>query len=77
MMLRSASAKLALFSASRLVVGSSSAKIPQFKQKVSARANLMIRHANTCSQDIVNSSQRDASLYLQPDGSNRASFRSR
>ena len=62
MMLRSASARLALFSASRLVVGSSSASIPQFKQKVSASASLMIRHASTCSQGLVNASQGDVSL---------------
>lgn len=50
MMLRRASAKLALFSASRLVVGSSSARMPQFRQKVSASAKRMIRHASTCMQ---------------------------
>ena len=48
MMSRKASAKLALLSASRLVVGSSSAKMPQFKQNVSASAKRMMRHASTC-----------------------------
>ncbi len=70
MMLRNASAKLALFSASRLVVGSSSARIPQFKQKVSASASLMIRHASTCSKGHVNTSQDEVDLHLQCDGSN-------
>lgn len=77
MMLRNASAKLALFSASRLVVGSSSARIPQFKQKVSASASLMIRHASTCSKGLVNYSQGKVDLDLQCDGSNTASSQSR
>ena len=35
------------FGASRFVVGSSSARIPQFKQNVSARDRRMMRHAKT------------------------------
>ena len=42
-----APARLSIFSLSRLVVGSSSAKIPQFRQNVSARARRMIRDAKT------------------------------
>ena len=40
-------ARLSMLSSSRLVVGSSSVKIPQFRQNVSARANLMISDART------------------------------
>jgi len=40
-----------MFSRSRLVVGSSSARIPQFRQKVSARARRMISDANTWKQE--------------------------
>ena len=36
-----------MFSRSRLVVGSSKARMPQFKQNVSARARRMMREANT------------------------------
>lgn len=36
-----------MFSRSRFVVGSSKARMPQFKQKVSARARRMMREANT------------------------------
>lgn len=50
MRVRSASAKAALFSASRFVVGSSSARMPQCRQKVSASANRMRRQARTCKQ---------------------------
>lgn len=45
--LRRAAAKLSEFGPSKFVVGSSSAKIPQFRQKVSARANLIISEART------------------------------
>ena len=41
-------ARLSIFSSSRLVVGSSKAKIPQLRQNVSARASLIINEANTC-----------------------------
>lgn len=44
----SAYARDSMLSRSRLVVGSSRARIPQFRQKVSARARRMIREANTC-----------------------------
>lgn len=44
----SACARDSMLSRSRLVVGSSRARIPQFRQKVSARARRMIREANTC-----------------------------
>ena len=47
-MLRSASARDSLLAASRFVVGSSSARMPHFRQNVSARASLMIKHAKTC-----------------------------
>lgn len=40
-------ARLSMLSSSKLVVGSSSVKIPQFRQNVSARANLMISDART------------------------------
>ena len=40
-------AKLSILSSSKLVVGSSSVRIPQFKQNVSARANLIISDART------------------------------
>lgn len=43
----SAQARFEMFSLSKLVVGSSNAKIPQFKQKVSARANRIINDART------------------------------
>lgn len=42
-----ASARLSIFSLSKLVVGSSKAKTPQLKQKVSASANLMSNEAKT------------------------------
>jgi len=48
MMALSASARLWELSASRLVVGSSSARMPQFRQKVSASARRMMRQARTC-----------------------------
>lgn len=44
----SACARDSMLSRSRLVVGSSRARIPQFRQKVSARARRMIREARTC-----------------------------
>eukprot|EP00955_Chlamydomonas_euryale_P024513 258345-Chlamydomonas_euryale.AAC.5 len=47
MIWRSASARLAAFSASRLVVGSSSARMPQLRQNASASASRMIRQAST------------------------------
>ncbi|RNA44672.1 hypothetical protein BpHYR1_001801 [Brachionus plicatilis] len=40
-------AKLSILSLSRFVVGSSSAKIPELRQNVSAKANLIIILANT------------------------------
>lgn len=40
-------AKLSTLCRSKLVVGSSRAKIPQFRQKVSARANRITNEANT------------------------------
>jgi hypothetical protein len=43
----SAKARLSMFSLSRLVVGSSNAKMPQFKQNVSAKASLIIKDAKT------------------------------
>lgn len=43
-----AQARFEMFSLSKLVVGSSNAKIPQFKQKVSASANRIINDARTC-----------------------------
>lgn len=42
-----AAARLSAFGPSKFVVGSSSASIPQLRQKVSAKANLMIREART------------------------------
>lgn len=45
--LSSAAARLSEFGQSRFVVGSSSASIPQFKQKVSANANRIISDART------------------------------
>ena len=45
--LASACANPALFNSSRFVVGSSSARIPQFRQNVSARARRMTMHART------------------------------
>lgn len=45
--LNKAAARLSEFGPSKFVVGSSSAKIPQLRQKVSANANLMIREART------------------------------
>lgn len=45
--LRSAAARLSAFGASKFVVGSSSANIPQLRQNVSAKANRMIREART------------------------------
>lgn len=44
----SACARDSILSLSRLVVGSSRARIPQLRQKVSASARRMIREANTC-----------------------------
>ena len=41
-------ARLSMLSSSRFVVGSSRVNIPQFKQNVSARANLIINDAKTC-----------------------------
>lgn len=46
----SACAKDSIFSLSKLVVGSSSARIPQFRQNVSARANRIMREARTYRQ---------------------------
>jgi hypothetical protein len=48
MICRNASARDALLAWSRLVVGSSRARIPQLRQNVSANASLMIKHARTC-----------------------------
>lgn len=45
--LNSAPARLSAFGPSRFVVGSSKANMPQFRQKVSASANLIIREART------------------------------
>ena len=42
-----ACARDSMFSLSRLVVGSSRARMPQFRQKVSARARRMMREART------------------------------
>lgn len=47
MIFLSASAKDSLFAASRFVVGSSSARMPHLKQKVSAKARRMIKQART------------------------------
>lgn len=46
--LSKADARLSAFGVSRFVVGSSRARIPQLRQKVSARASRMMRDANTC-----------------------------
>ena len=40
-------AKLSAFGVSKFVVGSSNAKMPQLRQKVSANAKRMMRHAKT------------------------------
>lgn len=53
MIWRRASAREALLASSRLVVGSSSARMPQFRQKVSASASRMIKHASTCAVHTV------------------------
>src|SRR4051812_38532895 len=45
--LRIAAARLSAFGPSKFVVGSSNARIPQLRQKVSAKANRMIRDAST------------------------------
>lgn len=45
--LNSAAARLSAFGPSRFVVGSSKANMPQFRQKVSASASLIIREART------------------------------
>lgn len=45
--LRRAAAKLSAFGPSKFVVGSSSASIPQLRQKVSANANRIISEART------------------------------
>lgn len=47
----SAAARLSAFGPSRFVVGSSRAKIPQLRQKVSANASLMISEARTYTQE--------------------------
>ena len=54
----SASAREAALAASRLVVGSSSARMPQLRQKVSARAKRMMRHASTWSARVCLSGRR-------------------
>ena len=51
MTLLRAPAKLSALAASKFVVGSSKARMPHDRQKVSARANLMTRQANTCIDD--------------------------
>lgn len=43
-------ARLSMLSSSKFVVGSSRVNIPQFKQNVSAKANLIINDARNCSQ---------------------------
>lgn len=45
--LNRAAARLSLLGPSRFVVGSSSARIPQLRQKVSANANRMMSDART------------------------------
>lgn len=45
--LNRAAARLSAFGPSKFVVGSSNARIPQLRQKVSAKANLMISEART------------------------------
>ena len=42
-----------MLSSSKFVVGSSRVKIPQFRQNVSARANLIINDARTCESKIA------------------------
>ena len=46
-------ARLSMLSSSKFVVGSSRVKIPQFRQNVSARANLIINDARTCQSKIA------------------------
>lgn len=48
MIWRSATASEAELAASKLVVGSSSARMPQFRQNVSASASRITRQASTC-----------------------------
>jgi hypothetical protein len=52
--LKSAPARLSAFGVSRLVVGSSSAKMPQLRQNVSAKASLIMSDASTCTQFMAN-----------------------
>ncbi len=52
--LKSAAARLSAFGVSRLVVGSSSAKMPQLRQNVSAKASLIMSDASTCTQFMAN-----------------------
>jgi hypothetical protein len=52
-----ASANFSMLSLSRLAVGSSRAKTPQLRQKVSARASLIIRQARTYRRGSNNSHQ--------------------
>ena len=49
-----ACAKLSILSLSRLVVGSSKARIPQLRQKVSANARRMSKDARTYTEEINN-----------------------
>lgn len=52
--LKSAAARLSAFGVSRLVVGSSSAKMPQLRQNVSAKASLIMSDASTCNRFMAN-----------------------
>jgi hypothetical protein len=57
--LKSAAARLSAFGVSRLVVGSSSAKMPQLRQNVSAKASLIMSDASTCTQFMANQFDRN------------------
>lgn len=66
----SACARDSMLSRSRLVVGSSRARIPQFRQKVSARARRMIREARTCT--YMPRSEKRFSLSHKPSRTRKA-----
>lgn len=61
-MFLSASARDSLLAASRFVVGSSNARIPHLRQKVSARASRMMRQARTCKMVSLRSDSASKSL---------------
>lgn len=62
----SACARDSMLSRSRLVVGSSRARIPQFRQKVSARARRMMREARTCTY-MLRSEKRSRVPHAHPE----------